>query len=71
MEPGPIAQFVALLETSAFSPVRCIQFVVHGFLFRFEGSARRAREQFEPLLRAAIPSRDGREILCLDGEDIA
>ncbi|KAJ7101843.1 hypothetical protein C8R43DRAFT_1244174 [Mycena crocata] len=65
----PLAQFADLLETAHFTSVRTIIFIVDGDIFAFEGLARPSRELFEPVLRAAIPSRPGREVVCLDGED--
>ncbi|KAJ7609232.1 hypothetical protein DFH06DRAFT_1247657 [Mycena polygramma] len=65
---APLAEFAALMDISPSPPLRTIQFVVHGFRFCLDGSARLAREKCEPILRAAIKSCPGREVECLDGE---
>ncbi|KAJ6616793.1 hypothetical protein B0H10DRAFT_1369737 [Mycena sp. CBHHK59/15] len=64
-----IGRLAELLDLAQFATVRTIQFIVDGSPFCLKGSARLARECFEPLVRAAIPSHPNRKIIYVDGED--
>ncbi|KAJ7446111.1 hypothetical protein FB451DRAFT_791496 [Mycena latifolia] len=66
---NPLAQLFDLLDTPPFAAIRRVEFVVDGGSYCLEGSARLAKERFEPILRAAIPSRSDRQIVCNEGED--
>ncbi|KAJ7446113.1 hypothetical protein FB451DRAFT_791506 [Mycena latifolia] len=66
---NPITQLSDLLDTPPFASVRRVEFIVDGGAFCLKGSARLAREHFEPILRAAIPSHSDRQIVCSDGDD--
>ncbi|KAJ7752895.1 hypothetical protein B0H16DRAFT_1690910 [Mycena metata] len=65
----PIQRLAELLDAPHFATLQEIQFIVDGCLQYFDGSARRAREHFEPLPLAVISGRPSRRIFCVDGED--
>ncbi|KAJ6582363.1 hypothetical protein B0H19DRAFT_1061779 [Mycena capillaripes] len=65
----PLSQFAELMDARQFATVREIQFIVNGSPFCLKGSARQAREHFESLLPAIVPSHPTRRVVCIDGED--
>ncbi|KAJ7922419.1 hypothetical protein B0H13DRAFT_1865795 [Mycena leptocephala] len=66
----PFPQFAELMDAPQFAAVSEIQFVVNGSPFCLGGSARRAREHFESLPPATLPSRPARRVVFIDGEDL-
>jgi hypothetical protein len=62
----PFPQFAELMDAPQFAAVSEIQFVVNGSPFCLGGSARRAREHFESLPPATLPSRPARRVVFID-----
>ncbi|KAJ6537246.1 hypothetical protein DFH09DRAFT_1324353 [Mycena vulgaris] len=65
----PLSQFPEFLDSPPFATMRTIEFVVDGSPYCLKGFVRLFSDRFEPILRAAIPSRNDCQILCSAEKD--